>query len=614
MPKSSAFRPSGDLRRMLRAIDRKGYPAYKQLAGPYRFDRFDLHIDHVQGDPFAAPSSVRIEVAHGVAGFPAALRTTACQRRALADHLTRLVGAQFARAERGRGSGKSGLVAISRCGQEVLERSACEIGDDAIILRFHVGFPAFGRTIDAEGLDRILFGLLPRVVDACLVFRNIDNAKATRAVLLAEDQHALRAALRREGLVAFVADGAVLPRESGVSDKPMRGAVPFASPETLRKTFELPHTGAVSGMALEKGVTLIVGGGYHGKSTLLEALQAGVYDHIAGDGREFVVADATAVKLRAEDGRSVRDVDISAFINGLPNGADTASFSSLDASGSTSQAAAVAESLEAGARLFLIDEDTSATNFMVRDELMQRVVSREQEPITPFVERVRALCDQAGASTILVAGSSGAFFSVADCVVQMDCYRPFDVTERVREICAAAGAAVPVSAAGAAGAPPAPTSAAGAAAPALPDDGAALFAPRRSRAFPKPPREAGERDRNGRRDGAGRGRRGGGRGAGRSLKVRSHGRDSLSVGTHEVDVRLVEQIADDEQTAALAYLLRYALERLADGRRTVPEIADALCATLDDEGWAPLCGGYVPCGLAKPRREELIACLNRYRG
>ncbi len=574
-----------DLRRAIRAIDRRGYPACKALKGAYRFDSFILVIDHVQGDPFAAPSSLHVEVAHKEAGFPHALRAARCQRIALADYLTRQFAAALDRASfKAKGSGKSGLLATTRCGQEVLERSACDVGADAIVARFHAGFPAFGRSVNAEGLELMLLDLLPRCVERALLYRSLDAERVAQAVHLAEDQEALRGMLREEGLVAFVADGAVLPRESGVSDRPLRGAVPFASPETLRRTFELPHAGAVSGMAVERGVTLIVGGGYHGKSTLLGALQAGVYNHVAGDGREFVLADDTAVKLRAEDGRAVRDVDIALFVNDLPNGADTTRFSTLDASGSTSQAAAVVEGLEAGARLFLVDEDTSATNFMVRDALMQKVVVRDKEPITPFVERVRDLYEQAGVSTVLVAGSSGAFFAVADRVIQMDCYRAFDITDRVREVCAgfAADVAAPASA-------PRP-----------------FRMPRFDRAVPSP---RGAADARGGRH---QGRQS--RGGRERMKVKARGCDTVTLGRVDVDVRYLEQISDAEQTMALAYLARSVLERAVGGVRTIAEAVRLADALLDEHGWEPFCGSYVPCGLARPRSQELAAVLNRYRG
>lgn len=315
-------------------------------------------------------------------------------------------------------------------------------------------------------------------------------------------------------------------------------------------------------MAVPAGITLIVGGGYHGKSTLLSALQMGVYDHVAGDGREFVLADETAVKLRAEEGRSIRNTDISMFINDLPNGKNTKSFSTPDASGSTSQAAGVVEGIEAGSRLFLIDEDTSATNFMVRDDFMQQVISREKEPITPFLERVRDLYEKAGVSTILVAGSSGAFFYIADHIIQMDCYKPVEITERVKALCKEHQAPE--------------TQAPGFAVPSF----AKVYA-------------AGKSE---------------------NAKVKTFGRDSFSIDRETVDLRYVEQLADFEQTSALAYLTRYALEQLADSRKNLRQIVAELQKRIETKGWNGLTGSYVPCGLAKPRIQEIFAALDRYRG
>ncbi|MCD8122256.1 MAG: ABC-ATPase domain-containing protein [Clostridiales bacterium] len=589
------MKSNNELRTMLRAIDRKSYPAYKSLAGAYQFGTYVLVIDHVQGDPFASPSSVHVEVAMRDTGFPPALTASDPGRIALQDHLTRLFAKEVeAYNFKARGSGKSGLISITRCGQEVLERSACQIVGGRLTVRFHVGFPAFGRTIDAGGLEKILFDFLPKCVNASFFYRNINQKRATEAVWLAEDQQALRELLRREHLTAFVADGAILPRKSGVSDLPMKESVPFASPDSMRRTFSLPHRGEITGMAVPEGITLIVGGGYHGKSTLLSALQMGVYNHIVGDGREFVITDDTAVKLRAEEGRFIRRMDISMFINDLPNRKDTRSFSTLDASGSTSQAAGVMEGLEADSRLFLIDEDTSATNFMVRDDLMQQVISREKEPITPFLERARDLYEKAGVSTILVAGSSGAFFYIADRVIQMDCYRPVDITGRVRAMCEkirapriqAPGFTVP--------------------------DFAWGYAAKKAAAAKQA--DAGQDGEGGRaqsRDG-GRGDHRGGHD--RGAKVKTFGQDSFSIDRENVELRYVEQLADSEQTQALAYLLRYALEHVIDGRRTVRQVVRVLSDTLRQKGWEPFCQSYVPCGLAKPREQEIFACLNRYRG
>ena len=578
------MKSSNELRSMLRSVDHKSYPAYKSLAGIYQFPHFTLSIDHVQGDPFASPSSLHVEVGNKTAGFPPAYYEKDCSRIALQDHLTRQFASQFEDYNfKAKGSGKSGLLSITRCGQEVLERSACQITDSKIIARFHVGFPAFGRTINAGELEKILFDFLPRCVENSFFYQKLDKKKVEAAVFLAEDQEAIRRILQEEKLVAFVANGAVLPRKSGVSDLPMKGSVPFCSPAAMERTFTLPHKGKITGMAIPQGITLIVGGGYHGKSTLLEALQTGVYDHIAGDGREYVITDHTAVKLRAEDGRSIRSVDISLFINDLPNKKDTSSFSTPDASGSTSQAAGVVENMEAGSRLFLIDEDTSATNFMLRDDFMQQVISREKEPITPFLERARDLYEKEGISTILVAGSSGAFFYIADKILQMDCYRPMDITDHVKKLCLEHAA---------------------------PRTQAPGFrSPDQNRILP--PYDRSRKNRGGRDQ---RGGRPGNDSRHEHMKIKSFGRDSFSLDKETVDLRYVEQLADSEQTCALAYLLRYSLEQIMDGRRTVRQVVRILTDTLDQKGWEPFCSSYIPCGLAKPRIQEIYACLNRFRG
>ena len=374
------MKTSEDLKQILERIDHRGYPAYKDTRGAYQFGTYILGIDHVQGDPFAAPSRLHIQVAGRAARIPGNLYDSKCKKMAVADYLLRNFAKQLERYSfQAHGSGKSGIIQVTRCGQEVLERTACEIEEKTgnIIVRFEVGFPARGRTIQAGELIKILYQYLPACVEKALYYKNMDQNAVKRAAELAVDQEYIREQLKKEGLIAFVADGSILPRESGVSQRPMKDAVPFVSPDSMKVTMKLPYKGVLTGMGIRKGITLVVGGGYHGKSTLLKALESGVYPHIAGDGREYVVTDDTAMKIRAEDGRSIRHTDISMFINDLPNGKDTYAFDTEDASGSTSQAANVIESMEAGTQVFLIDEDTSATNFMVRDELMQQVIHRD---------------------------------------------------------------------------------------------------------------------------------------------------------------------------------------------------------------------------------------------
>ena len=432
------MKTSEDLKQILERIDHRGYPAYKDTKGQYQFQGYVFSIDHVQGDPFASPSKVSVQVKGSTAGFPEELYKGRHQRAALQDEMTRQFYHAIQKyAFRAKGSGKSGLISVSKCGQEVLERTACEVNpkNGDVKLRFEVGFPANGRTINARELEKIVFGFLPECVEQSLFYKNCDKKRVRSIIDLAEDQQYIRDELEKNDLIAFVANGSILPRESGVSQKPMKGAIAFEAPESMEVEMELPHRGKIKGMGIPEGITLIVGGGYHGKSTILNALELGIYNHIAGDGREYVIADDTALKLRAEDGRCIKNVDISMFINDLPNGIDTHDFSTLDASGSTSQAAGVIEGMESGSRLFLLDEDTSATNFMVRDAFMQRVVRMDHEPITPFLARARDLYEKAGISTILVAGSSGAFFHIADTVIQMDQYVPLDITKKAKELC-----------------------------------------------------------------------------------------------------------------------------------------------------------------------------------
>lgn len=563
------MKTASDLRNLLRQIDHKGYPAYKDTRGCYTFGTWQLSIDHVQGDPFAAPSKVSVRVAGKQAGFPAELYRNSYQRIALQDYLLRQFGRQLEKLSfRAKGSGKSGLLAMSRPGQEVLERTASQIEPETgnLTVRFEVGFPANGRTVNARELEKIFFELLPECVEQTLFAKALDMKKVRQAVFLAEDQQYIREQLKAQGLVAFVADGSILPRESGVSGRPMRDAVPFVTPSSLKVTMELPHRGTITGMGIKKGITLIVGGGYHGKSTLLKALELGVYNHIAGDGREYVICDETAMKMRAEDGRSIRKVDISMFIRNLPNGKNTEAFSTEDASGSTSQAANVVEAMEAGCMTLLMDEDTSATNFMIRDELMQRVVNRESEPIIPFIDRVEELYRVYGISTILVAGSSGAYFHKADCILQMKQYEPVDITEFAKN----EAAAYPI-----------------------------VTAPEKEHREPEENRVA-KPDMSLRKDDR--------------IKLKIMGKDGFSFNRETVDLRYVEQLTDTEQLAALAYLLKYAELHLFDGKKNLKDVVEQLEQKLMTEGLAAVCeSSYVPTGLAMPRKQEIFACINRYR-
>lgn len=553
-----------DLKKELQRIDGRGYRSYKDLEGQYKFGTFILSIDHVQGDPFASPSRIRIIVDNKVAKFPNNLLDLKYKNIAVCDFLTRLFSKNIRGCgEKIFGSGKSGLIEISRCPQEILDRTSIVFNNDKIEVRFYVGFPAKGRSVLAKELEKILFNVLPTLVDNTLIYKNIDSKLLINRVKLVEDQTYIRDNLNNRGLVAFVANDSILPRESGVSSKPLRNGKSFISPKELEVEFDTPNRGVIKGMGIPKGITLIVGGGYHGKSTLLRALELGVYNHIEGDGREFVITEDTALKVRAEDGRVITNTDISIFINNLPNKKDTKSFNTENASGSTSQAANIVEGIEAGANTLLIDEDTSATNFMIRDSIMQQLVAKDKEPITPYIDVAKSLYKRLGISTILVVGSCGDFFDIADLVIQMDNYEPFEVTKKAKALSRGIidrnkEIEVKIST---------------------------------KRVLQKGTIEFGPK----------------------GVKIKALGVDGISINKENIDLRAVEQIVDSEQLNTIGSFMKYVEMNLMNKNLTVKEAVDrgyeVLQSNLIDID--KIKGGYG--SLAMPRKQEIMASYNRFR-
>ncbi|WJQ11043.1 ABC-ATPase domain-containing protein [Geobacillus stearothermophilus] len=558
------------LRQRLRSIDQKGYKAYKTIEGTYSFPLFTLAIDHVQGDPFAEPSKVRVIMPRAKTALAAEWTNTKPRRIRCEDVLARRIHRELRQWPlRARGSGKSGLVLIDAPEQKVLERTAVQVTDETVTVCLSVGLPANGRRILAKEAEAIFFEQIPSVIERAVYGLREEDIRA--AVELADQQHAIRRYLHEHGFVAFVANGAILPRESGVSDKPLRrGAVPFQSPPALEIAIPVPHRAEpIKGMGIRKGITLIVGGGYHGKSTLLQALEHGVYDHIAGDGREFVITDSGAVKVRAEDGRSVASVDISPLIGTLPYGKETTQFSTENASGSTSQAASMIEMIEAGASAFLIDEDTSATNLLIRDGRMQALVAKESEPITPYIDKARQLFRDYGISTVLVVGGLGDYLDVADWVIKMEAYVPFDVTAEAKQIALQMPSGRKT-------------------------EGGESFGRIRER-IPLPESLNSQK--------------------GKKAKAVARGRHVIQYGQTDLLLYALEQLVDDSQTRAIAAALLY-MERKGwfDGKKTVRQLLDAIEEQWDRQGLGSVSfrKGH-PGELARPRRFELAAALNRLR-
>lgn len=594
------------LRRLLLDLDNRVYKAYKDILGTYEFPDFKLIIDYVQGDPFAAPSKFRVHIPPTVAGFPPELYRTRSREIALRDFLIRQFDQIGREISLRRGTGKSGMIAVTKMGQEILERSSASLitiappspkpivgGNPAlqrakpqvitkekgIEMRFFVGLPARGRNILGRQAAEMICDDIPAIVERALKYSNLDQEACKRHVETAEDADWLREQLAEKNLVAFVPNGAVLPRRSGIDEHPLESdVVPFQSPESLEVEFNCPNQGVIKGMGIPAGITLIVGGGYHGKSTLLKAIELGVYNHVPGDGREFVVTNAAAIKVRAEDGRSVAGVDISPFINQLPQGRSTTEFRSENASGSTSQAANIMEALEVSIlgensqdlaipAVLLVDEDTAATNFMIRDRRMQELIAKDREPITPFIDKVRQLFTEHRVSTILVMGGSGDYFDVADTVIAMDNFQPLELTAKAKEIASQHSTGRTA-------------------------EGGQEFGMIR----PRIPLSESLDPSRGRWD----------------VRVKVRDVDEVLFGTEDIDVSAVEQLVSKDQLRAIAAAMVYAKQNYIDGEKTLPMILDLVMADIAAKG-LDVITPFPQGDLAVFRRFELAAAINRIR-
>ncbi len=570
------------LKSILSRLDGRNYKAYKELAGCYELEKLTLFIDHVQGDPFAAPSKLRLRVPISISKIPLSMFETRVQKISLEDYLSRQIQGLIASHGRsGRGSGKSGIIQIDSGGQEILERTSIELTQDWVEARIELGLPAAGRRILGWEAQSLLLDTLPQISEKGLHYANIKPEKALQFIECAENQKYIRTWLEKSGYVAFVANQSILPRLSGASDLPMRdNPVPFQSPQTLEISLDLPYpripdhpeSSRIMGMGIPRGVCLIVGGGYHGKSTLLRALERGVYSHIPEDGREYVVTCPDAVKIRSEDGRRVEKVDVSPFINDLPQGRNTKVFSSDDASGSTSQAASIMEALEMGSSLLLMDEDTSATNFMIRDRRMQELVDREHEPITPYLDRVREIYERFSVSTILVMGGCGDYLEMADPVIMLKDFVPQDFTAKAHAI-------------------------------------ATKIETGRFSEAVKPMSAELSRSPDPDSFSAARGKK--------DVKIDIRGLDEILYGRIALDLRALEQLVDGSQTRAVGYAIHLTQKKFMEKDQSLRGCLKLLDQHLDELGLDVLDPYFRPekhpGNFARPRMLEIAAAINRLR-
>ena len=560
------------LKQLLIELEGRGYGSYKRIKGNYVFSRFQLGVDYVQGDPFAAPSQIRIQVSSAVAKFPPQWMTDYAAQTAIADYLTRQVAQVAQSLQRKRGSGKSGKIGIAAPSQAVVRRTALWSSSEGVEARLTVGLPALGRRIAGRAAAELLCDDIPQIVERSLVYAALSPEEVESHVRTFQDAEALRNQLEPNGLAAFIPVGACLPRRSGIDERPLSDEAELFAPSEEVIKLDTPHSGQIRGLGIKAGVTLIVGGGYHGKSTLLRAIEQGIYNHVPGDGRDRTVSHPATVKLRAEDGRSISGVDISPVVNQLPRGRQSTDFSTTNASGSTSQAAGLIEAIEAGAKVLLIDEDTAATNFMIRDRNMQALISKEKEPITPFVDKVRQLYDDYGISTILVMGGSGDYFSVADTVIAMEGYQPRIVTEQAKAI-AQANQHQRQSEGGEHFV-----------------DGGGWITERTVLPNSLPPGRAG-----------------------RLSKIKAF-KEKLILNHEEIDLSAIEQIVEAHQVRAIAQAILYAQRYYFASDRKLSEVLDYVMEDIENGCLDILVEDQRLLGdLAMFRRFELAAAINRLR-
>jgi len=561
------------LKKIISRIDHKSYKVYKQLKGNYEFKDFTLYIDHVQGDPFASPSKFRIRVLQAKAKFTSELFSNKSRKTALEDYISRAFDTSIKKESRGnRGTGNSGMVTIDSGKQEIIQRTSCVVNSEFVEVRFYVGLPARGRTVLGKQCLEMLTAEIPKIVNSSLFYHSLDEEEIKRHIELCEDQDYIRSILKENKLVSFIKNGSILPRRSGVSDSPLpiSEAIAFKSPPELEVTLEAPNTGKITGMGIPEGVTLIIGGGFHGKTTLLKAIEKGIYNHIPADGREYSVTIDSAVKIRAEEGRSIQKVNISSFISNLPFGKDTVKFSTADASGSTSQAANIIETLECRAKLLLLDEDTSATNFLIRDEIMQKIVSKDKEPITPFIDQVKNIYKKFETSSVLVMGGSGDYFEVADTVILMDSYLPHLVTDKAKEIIKNRKDLREIES--------------------YEDFGDI------TERIPLPSSIDPFR--------------------GSKKNVKTRGLNNIIFGTQNIDLSSIEQIVDTSQVNSIADIILYTLQKnYIDGKNTLSNILNKVFDDIGKYGLDTISNfkNQHPGSYALPRKFEVAAAVNRLR-
>ena len=416
-----------EFRRLITSINGRGYGAYKRLLGNEAFFKgFNLRLTHIQGDPHAPPSHAEVWV-HKSRLEPLTQFMESDSVIPLTDYLSRNLHKVLRKLSRRCGEGNSCYLGIPKPSPRILKRSSVELEKDHVIIRFFVGLPSQGRRVSGREAIKLLTEVIPEGINSVITSSLNEFERIKKHIKIFKLQEGVRSWLVRNNYFFFIGDGSILPRRASFSEEPLPNAVRFSSPESLRIEVCVKGAGCIKGLGIKDGVTVITGGAYHGKTTLLEGVIDGIYDHILDDGREHVISAPDTYLVRAEDGRVVTHVDISSLMRDLPDGTSTKDFSTLDASGSTSMAASIMELIELGVKHLVLDEDISATNLLYKDEVMKDLL--KDDPIITLDSLVKPMNRILGVSTAAVVSASSSFLKCSDTTILMRKYLPQHLKE-----------------------------------------------------------------------------------------------------------------------------------------------------------------------------------------
>ena len=546
-------------------VNLKGHGDLQQLLGDYDFSRYVLKILRIEEPVETQLSMLIVRVPQLIAGFPQDLIQTPVGRTALEDLIARKVADEIEKTASYDTAGISRRrLYFTRPGQKILPRSSLVVTEEYVEARIYFRPPMQDDKIMGSDLKELFFGMLPRIANSALIYCNLHEGEAERCVNSMSDADHIRRLLPTRGWVSFVAEQSHLCRVNHGDTPDMHRTQTLRVDDALAKSLDLPKAGAVRGFGVPSGLTVILGDAYSGRVELMRAMSAGIYNHVRGDGREQVITVPDAVYLKAEAGRSVRRVDLSAFLRDAGD-ENSPVFSSPNADVFASEAAATVEALEAGARALLFDESDSSPEFLARDPRLAGLTPPAEQRITPLSAIARRMVDQLGVS-VVVAGTVTVtdFIPVADTVLRIANFKVYDVTKEAKKLVTA----VP--------------------APSAPINVASMVERSRSIVPSSIDPSAGRSD----------------------FLIEADDIHSLRFGREKIDLSSVEQLADVDQTRTIGRILYYAKTRYMEEVRPIREILDAIDHDLSSEGLETLTR-TLQGDLARPRRYEIAAALNR---